>query len=129
MLMLVIGFSAQAQETSYYTAYYTSLSEWNSYTNKYETVYKNTDVSIPVTMKGDVVSFQAKNAVIVKTFTSTYEEIKYDTYRVKRWEGYDVNTGADIVFDIVKFYDSGNIMLVVRYPNASPEYSLNYFVK
>lgn len=130
ILLILTSTQLQAQEnTSYYTAYYTSLTKYNSYTQQWDEIYKNEEASIPVTMKGNLVTFQAKSAVMIKTFTDTYEEKSHTNYRVKRWNGYDLSTNESLTFDIVRFYESGLIMMVVRYTDREPAVNLHYYIK
>jgi hypothetical protein len=128
-LFVLVSLNASAQKTTYYNAYYTYMTQYNDYTSQWDDVYKNTSADINISVTGNIITFHAEKAITIKTYPNTGVKEYNKNYSVTKFKAYDVSREEEVGFDVVKFTDSGNLMMVIRYTHVEPAINLHYFIK
>lgn len=129
VLFVLVSLHTSAQQTTYYNAYYTYISQYNSFTSQWDDVYKNPSADVDVSVTGNIITFHAEKAITLRTFPNTGVKEYNKKYSVTKFKAYDLSRDEEVGFDVVKFTESGNLMMVIRYINAEPAINLHYFLK
>lgn len=128
-LFVLVSLNASAQKTTYYNAYYTYMTQYNSFTSQWDDVYKNPDADVDVSVTGNIITFHAEKAITLRTYPNTGVKEYNKNYSVTKFKAYDLSRDEEVGFDVVKFTDSGNLMMVIRYTHVDPAINLHYFIK
>lgn len=128
-LFVLVSLNASAQKTTYYNAYYTYMTQYNSFTSQWDDVYKNPDADVDVSVTGNIITFHAEKAITLRTYPNTGVKEYNKNYSVTKFKAYDLSRDEEVGFDVVKFTDSGNLMMVIRYTHVHPAINLHYFIK